>query len=108
MDRLRIGPRTDALMNVHAHDSGRTRQSFPNDGTDHVETVHSMAETFQDGMQQIVFPCAMKTHKKLLPHERLEQRPGRTNLSEMMIKFSVSHNRSPTFKPVSNLQKTNS
>lgn len=103
-----VGPRTDALMNVHAHDSGRTRQSFPNDGTDHVETVHSMAETFQDGMQQIVFPCAMKTHKKLLPHERLEQRPGRTNLSEMMIKFSVSHNRSPTFKPVSNLQKTNS
>ncbi len=26
-------------------------------------------------------------HRKLLPHERFEQRPGRVNLSEMMISF---------------------
>lgn len=52
---IHVGPRTDAVANVRA--------SFPNDGTDDVETVYSMAETFRGGMQQIIFPRAMKTQK---------------------------------------------
>lgn len=57
---------TNRCSNERPYDSSRTRQSFPDDGTDHVVTVHSTAETFQDGMQQIVFPCVMKTHKKVI------------------------------------------